>query len=161
MRGWVLHSRSSRGTLVGRSCGLVGSRGNSQAAFGLLLLNLFTIVNPGTHRPTRARRVLLLALCALVFSFALHAKTGVYGNGIPVKVTPSTAAKLWLNGQKMEVRPVTSSPSALLFCIALLLIYRLYLHRKPRVPTALCLPAARHLSLWHSHRFLRPPPVRP
>ena len=28
--------------------------------------------------------MLLLALCALVFSFALHAKTGVYGNGIPV-----------------------------------------------------------------------------
>ena len=97
------------------------------------------------HRPTRSRQVLLLALCALVFWFALHAKTGVYGDGIPVKVTPSTAGKLWLSGQKMEIQPVTSSPSALLFCIALLLIYRLYLHRKPRVPTAFCLPAARHL----------------
>jgi hypothetical protein len=125
-----------------------------------LLSRLFTIVNPGKHHPARSRQVLLLALCALVFWFALHAKTGVYGDGIPVKVTPSTAGKLWLNGQKMEIQPVTSSPSALLFCIALLLIYRLYLHRKPRVPTALCLPAARHLSRWHSHRFLRPPPVR-
>jgi hypothetical protein len=104
--------------------------------------------------------VLLLALCALVFSFALHAKTSVYGDGIPVKITPTTAAKLWLNGQKMEIQPVVSSPSALLFCVAVLLSYRLYLHRELRVRSIFLLPAPRYLSLWYSHRFLRPPPAR-
>ena len=42
----------------------------------------------------------VVALCVLVFMFALHAKTAVYNGGAPAKVTPSTASKLWLNGQK-------------------------------------------------------------
>ena len=52
----------------------------------------------------RLWRGLLLMLCALVFMFALHAKTAVYNGSAPAKVTPSTASKLWLNGQKMEVQ---------------------------------------------------------
>ena len=52
----------------------------------------------------RLWRTLLLALCVLTFMFALHAKTAVYNGDAPAKVTPSTASKLWLSGQKMEVR---------------------------------------------------------
>ena len=156
----LLHHWRNCGKLVGRSRGLVGNRRNLARCIRVF------VVAPFYHRESWKTSSCKTAPSAaasalrLVFSFALHAKTGVYGDGIPVKVTPSTAGKLWLNGQKMEIQPVTSSPSVLLFCIALFLIYRLYLHRKPRVPTAHCLPAARHLSLWHSHRFLRPPPVR-
>ena len=44
-------------------------------------------------------RTLAVLVCALVFFFALHAKTSIY-NGSGVNVTPSTSSKLWLGGQK-------------------------------------------------------------
>jgi hypothetical protein len=105
------------------------------------------------------RRALLLMLCALVFLFALRAKTAVYNGGAPVKVTPSTASKLWLSGQKMEVRSVDSG-SATLFWMAVLCLFTLYLHREPRVQSVFLIPPPTDRSRQYLHRFLRPPPVR-
>lgn len=104
-------------------------------------------------------RGLLLALCVLVFMFALHAKTGVYNDGAPAKVTPSTASKLWLNGEKMEVRSVDSSGGTL-FWMAVLCLIGLCLRRELRVQSAFIPPAPRNLPLRDLHRFLRPPPVQ-
>ena len=43
------------------------------------------------------------------FLFALRAKTSGYNGVVPPKVTPSTASKLWLNGQKMEVQSIDTN----------------------------------------------------
>jgi len=107
----------------------------------------------------RLRRSLLLTLCVLVFMFALHAKTAVYDGGAPAKVTPSTASKLWLSGQKMEVQSVDSD-SGVLFWMAVLCLIGLYLHRELRVRSAFLTPPPRNLPLRQMHRFLRPPPVQ-
>ncbi len=105
------------------------------------------------------RSAMLLALCALVFMFALHAKTAVYNGGAPAKVTPVTASKLWLSGQKMEVQSVEAS-HAVLFWIAVLCLFQLFLHREPRVQSIFLTPPPRNLSLRYLQRFLRPPPVQ-
>jgi hypothetical protein len=107
----------------------------------------------------RLRRALLLALCVLVFLFALHAKTAVYNGSAPAKVTPSTASKLWVSGQKMEIQPVDSATGGALFFVALLCVFGLYLHRERRVQSAFLIPPPRDFSLRYIHRFLRPPPV--
>jgi hypothetical protein len=97
--------------------------------------------------------------CALVFFFALHAKTAVYRGVSQPKITPSTASKLWAGGEKVEGRflaPPSVSPSWLI-CLALL---GLCLYPKRRFQDALVVPPPRNLRLRHLHRFLRPPPVR-
>jgi hypothetical protein len=101
--------------------------------------------------------VLLVMLCALVFFFALHAKTAVYNGGASVKLTPSTASKLWLNGQKMEVQSVEASGSAL-FWMAALCLFGAYFRREPALRSVFLAPSPRHLSLQFTGRFLRPPP---
>jgi hypothetical protein len=111
-----------------------------------------------TQNDTR-RRVLLLALCALVFMFAWRAKTEVYNGGAPAKVTPSTASKLWVSGQKMEVQSVDSS-SGVLFWMAILCLVGLYLHRELRVQSAFLTPPPRNLPQRQVYRFLRPPPAQ-
>jgi hypothetical protein len=104
--------------------------------------------------------MLLIVLAAtVVFLFALHAKTGVYGSGTSGKVTSSTSAKMWLNGQRAEVEP-TAQAGALLIWFAILFIHHLYLHRKFGVQTLFRAPAPVRLSLLHWRRCLRPPPVR-
>ena len=81
--------------------------------------------------------MLLIALAAaVVFLFAFHAKTGVYGSGPGVKVTASTSAKMWLNGQRAEVEP-TAPSGTLLIWFAILFIHYLYLHCKGEVQTRL------------------------
>jgi len=104
-------------------------------------------------------RALLLTLCALVFMFALRAKTEVYNGSAAAKVTPSTAAKLWVSGQKMEIQSIDSS-SGVLFWMAVLWLVGLYLHRELRVQSAFLTQPPRNLPLWQTHRFLRPPPVQ-
>jgi len=104
-------------------------------------------------------RKLLLALCALVFFFALHAKTALYDGAAPVKVTTSTASKLWLNGQKMQVQSVDSSACAL-FWMTVFCLWGLYLHREPFVQSAIPVPPSSTLTLLYLHRFLRPPPFQ-
>jgi len=109
-------------------------------------------------RKNKLRRATLLALCALVFFFALHAKTAVYGARHSANITPSTAGKLWFSSQKMEPR-APSSAAVVLFWIGLLSLFGLYLHREPRMPNPFLMPAPRHRALRRLHRFLRPPPV--
>src|SRR5271166_3976921 len=104
------------------------------------------------------RRGLLFMLCALVFLFALRAKTSVYNGGAPVKVTPSTASKLWLSGQKMEVRSVDSG-NGVLFWMAVLCLFQMFLYRERGFQSALITPPPTDLSRRYLHRFLRPPPV--
>jgi len=106
-----------------------------------------------------------VAFCALVFFFALHAKTAVYHDGTAGKLTPSTACKLWSSGQKMQAQSQTQSQSydasaGLLFWMAVLSLFTPYFHRQPRVHSAFGTPPASNLSLWYLHQFLRPPPVQ-
>lgn len=101
----------------------------------------------------------VLALCGLLFFFALHAKIAVYNGGIPAKVTPSTASKLWINGQKMQVPSVDSSPNAL-FWIALFCLFGLYLNRVGRVQSVALTASRTDLTLRYRRRFLRPPPIQ-
>ncbi len=102
-------------------------------------------------------QTLALSFCALVFFFALHAKTAMYNGGTSTRVTPSTASKLWLSGQKIEVPPVDSG-TAMVFWLAVVCLFGLYLQREPRVQNVVLHPPANDLSRWHIHRFLRPPP---
>ncbi len=104
-------------------------------------------------------RVTLLWLCALVFFFALHAKTAVYNGGAPAKATPSTASKLWLSGQKMEAQ-TPLSPGVVLFWIAFTCLFSLYLLHEPKVRSAVVVRSPDNLRLWQLHRFLRPPPFQ-
>jgi hypothetical protein len=100
----------------------------------------------------------MLALCGLVFFFALHAKIAVYNGGTPLKVTPSTASKLWVSGQKLQLPAVDSSSSAI-FWMTVLCLWGLYLQRERRVQSAFLAPRPNSLTLRHLHPFLRPPPV--
>lgn len=104
-------------------------------------------------------RVTLLWLCALVFFFALHAKTAVYNGAAPAKVTPSTASKLWVGQQKMEVQKLPSA-NVILFWIAFTCLFSLYLHREPKVRSAVVIAPPNNLRLRHLQRFLRPPPFQ-
>ncbi len=110
-------------------------------------------------RNNTLRLAMLLTLCALVFMFALHAKTAVYNGGGPTTVTPTTASKLWLSGQKMEVRSVETT-NAVLFWIAALCLFGLLLKREPLTQSAFVTPPSRNYSLRYVRRFLRPPPVQ-
>jgi hypothetical protein len=101
----------------------------------------------------------VLALCGLLFFFALHAKIAVYNGGAPAKVTPSTASKLWASGQKMQVPSVGSSSNAL-FWVALFCLFGLYLNRVGRVQNVLIAPHPIDLTLRYRRRLLRPPPTQ-
>ncbi|MGB8769995.1 MAG: hypothetical protein WCC92_10290 [Candidatus Korobacteraceae bacterium] len=104
--------------------------------------------------------MLLIALAAaVVFLFSFHAKTGVYGSGTGVKVTSSTSAKMWLDGQKTKIEPAAQL-GAVLVWFAVLFIHYLYLQRKPGVQTFFRAPAPVRLTLLHWRHCLRPPPVR-
>ena len=69
-------------------------------------------------------RLLLLACCALVFLFALHAKVSVYHPG--GHLSSATASKLWLNAQKPLPPPL--SPSVAFLWFAALVVYFLCQH---------------------------------
>lgn len=104
--------------------------------------------------------MLLIALAAaVVFLFALHAKIGAYGSGLGAKATSSTAAKMWLNGEKPEIEP-TAQAGALSIWLAILFIHYLHLHRQFAAWTPFRAPAPVRLSLLHWRRHLRPPPIR-
>ena len=105
------------------------------------------------------RKAVILVLCGLVFFFALHAKTACYGSTAQAKITPSTSAKLWVSGQKMEVRPVANGGLPL-FGLLLLCLFGLESGREPGIQLALVTPTPSNLRLRYLHRFLRPPPVQ-
>jgi hypothetical protein len=105
-----------------------------------------------------AWRTLAILFCALVFFFALHAKTAVYNNGAAAKLTPSTSSKMWSSGQKLETRALATDGGLLLWA-ALFCLIAPYFRRQPRHPRPVLVPAPSNLRLSHLHRFLRPPPV--
>ena len=104
--------------------------------------------------------ILKLALCLAVFLFAFHAKTAMYGHGSASHITPSTSAKLWLNGQKPEAEPKTQ-PAAILLWTAVLFLHWLYLHPESvfQGVVHVHVPVVRPLVLQDLHRSLRPPPI--
>jgi len=105
------------------------------------------------------RAAVPVLFCVLVFFFALHAKTSVYGAAAQRRLTPSTASKLWASGQKMDARvvPPTSAP---LCWAALLGLLGVCWVKPPRLQTVSKVPPASNLRLRHLHRFLRPPPFQ-
>jgi hypothetical protein len=103
-------------------------------------------------------RAILLTLCFLVFLFVMRAKTEIYNGGAPVKATVSTASKLWLGGQKMEVR-LTDSVASVLFWMAIVGFFGMSLHRERFAKIAFLPLPPRNLVVRDLHRFLRPPPV--
>jgi len=103
-------------------------------------------------------RTLAIVFCALVFFFALHAKTAVYNNGAPAKLTPSTSCKLWLTAQKLETKSFASVGAVLLW-IALFCLLQPCLRRERSPHGAYLAPFPSYLPLRHLYRFLRPPPV--
>lgn len=50
-----------------------------------------------------------MTACVLVFLFAFHAKTGVYGGGLKVKPHTATASKLWMKNPKNLTPPAPTS----------------------------------------------------
>jgi hypothetical protein len=114
-----------------------------------------------TMRNNTMRLTMLAVMCALVFVFALRAKTSVYNNGAPPKITPATSSKLWLGGQKMEVQQsVTNTNNTTLFWMAALCLFSLFFRREPRVRSVFVTPPPDNLSRRYAHRFLRPPPYQ-
>lgn len=104
-------------------------------------------------------RTLAVLVCALVFFFALHAKTSIY-NGSGVNVTPSTSSKLWLGGgQKIQTHSLESN-TGLLFWMAVLCLFILLVQSERLECTSPLVPAHSNLPLRYLHRFLRPPPVQ-
>ena len=101
-----------------------------------------------------------VTFCVLVFFFALHAKTAVYGGAAQAHVTPSTASKLWVSGHEMQAHGVPPETAPLLWA-AFLSLLGLCLLSRPDVQNArVVVPASSDLRLRHLRRFLRPPPVQ-
>ena len=73
---------------------------------------LVPLLNPRTKPGKILRAAVPVMFCVLVFFFALHAKTAVYGAASHSKVTPSTASKMWVSGQKMQSRIAPAQAAA-------------------------------------------------
>jgi Na+/proline symporter len=101
-------------------------------------------------------RVMLLLACVLVFSFALHAKLGVYASGS--RLDPSVASKLWTNDAKWQPSPVV--PTGTLIWLAVFLSSLLCIHQVRRYVTAEAAIVCEQYRHQYLHRFLRPPPTR-
>jgi hypothetical protein len=106
------------------------------------------------------RMALPVALCLLVFFFALHAKTAVYNGGSPVKISPATASKLWLSGQKLQAPPIQFDHTPLLFWFLAVSLFGFCLNRRPLIQSVVVVPQPSNIRLWHLRRFLRPPPIQ-
>ena len=111
-----------------------------------------------TVHNARLWRNLLLGLCGLVFFFALHSKTALYNGSAPVKVTTATASKLWLDGQKMQIRSVDSGSGALIWT-AFFCLYGLNPHRDPVVQSVFLTEPAGARAIHYLRLFFRPPPL--
>jgi hypothetical protein len=105
------------------------------------------------------RGALLLGISLLLFVFVLQAKTAVYNGSVQAKATPTTASKLWVDGNKWEA-PSLSSSTAILFWMGSLFLLALY--RRPEWRAHQTRQQAvdpRLASRQHLQRFLRPPPI--
>ena len=106
------------------------------------------------------RRALLFAACALVFFFAWHAKTAGYSHASLAKVMPSSAAKLWMSGQKMGVPPANLAFVPLLWA-AILGLFSLQLQDERRLRLVVTTLPSNPRNLQRLYRVLRPPPAAP
>ena len=109
------------------------------------------------RRETLCRTLVVIVVCALVFLFAYHAKTAVYGPST-AKITPVTASKLWVSSQKMEPTPQQSTSMVLSWALVLC-FFALHMPRKPLLRHAVETPAPALLPVIELHRFFRPPPA--
>lgn len=101
-------------------------------------------------------RVMLLLACVLVFSFALHAKLGVYATG--AQPDPSTASKLWMSDATWHMN--TAAPTAPLIWLAVLLSALLWTRQVRRCVAVPIVSVREQRRRQYLHRFLRPPPAR-
>ena len=120
---------------------------------------LVPLLNPRTKRGKMLRAVVPVLFCLLVFFFALHAKTAVYGAASHSKVTPSTASKMWVSGQKMPSRIAPTHVAPLFLALFLSLLGFQFL-TQPKLASPLIVLPPSNLRLRHLHRFLRPPPFQ-
>lgn len=97
--------------------------------------------------------------CILVFLFALHAKTAVYGGTSAGKISPSTASKLWVSSEKMEFRAELLH-SVPLFWLFLISVFGLYLSRDCSFRSIVAVPSISIRHRWQVRRFQRPPPFQ-
>jgi hypothetical protein len=99
-------------------------------------------------------RLLLLVACVLVFSFALHAKVAVYQQSTQPQT--STSHKLWLNGEKTAIQPLSLSASVLWLAPLVFWLFSSKTEMRPAtIDRTSGMLRERQLYL---HRFLRPPP---
>src|SRR5690242_16328713 len=101
-----------------------------------------------------------VTFCVLVFFFALHAKTAVYQGASPPKISPATASKMWLSGQKLQAPVATIDRTPSLFWFLVVMLFGFCLNRRPLTQSTVVSPSPRNFRLWYLRRFLRPPPVQ-
>jgi len=99
-----------------------------------------------------------VAFSVLVFFFALHAKTAVYGRSSSANITTATASKMLGTTQKLDGRAVQSQTTPV-FWLLFVSILSFSLHRRTWLSSAVTLRPANNIPLWQLQRFLRPPPV--
>jgi hypothetical protein len=96
--------------------------------------------------------------CLLVFFFALHAKTAVYGGTSQTKITPSTASKMWAGAQKIDAHTLAPQSTPLFWLLFLSVLGLGLSLSRPQIPSTQIIPPPGNPHLRNLHRFLRPPP---
>ena len=113
----------------------------------------------GLHMLKQAKqwRGFVLLLCLLVFLLALNAKISVYHQGAG-SADSIASSKLWLNGQKMELRSDLRFVPVL-WIVALLFCPPLLCHKiiKTTAEFPVWIPTV--LRQYAKYQFLRPPPT--
>jgi hypothetical protein len=102
-----------------------------------------------------ALRLLLLAVCVLIFAFTLHAKVAVYNQSSQPQT--STSAKLWLNGEKTTIQPISPGIGVLWFATLVVWLFCQRPEMRPAVVDST--PAMLRARQFFLYRFLRPPPI--
>ncbi len=97
-------------------------------------------------------RYAIFALCVVVLLFAVKAKMSQYEGLAPH--SPVVSAKLWVDGEKMELRTVAPVFSLVFWIVAAIVLLTT---KAPRLPELA--PAPPRDRLFELHRFLRPPPA--
>ncbi len=100
-------------------------------------------------------RLLLPAICVLVFVFALHAKLAVYHQSSQPQT--STSDKLWLNGEKATVPPIFPGIGGMWSAALVVWLFPQSPEMRPAVIDRA--PAVIRAQQVFLYRFLHSPPV--